>query len=63
MKPIYVLASLSDGAWHTYDELSIKTRISKAALLSILRFFSEYGFVEVDTGKESAKLDSSYMKL
>ena len=63
MNPKILLRSLSDGGWHSCDELSADACINRETLLRILSFFSEYGFVKVDTVKEAAKLDESYMKL
>ncbi len=58
-----ILNTLSDGAWHKFDELSTKTHIEKDTVLKIMNFFRDFGIVEINIGEEAAKLDNDYQKL
>jgi DNA-binding IscR family transcriptional regulator len=58
-----VLAALSDGDWHKFDDLATETSINKETVLRIVNFFRDYGFIEISMGGEAAKLDKDYLKL
>jgi hypothetical protein len=58
-----VLNTLSDGAWHKFDDFSAETEMEMETLLRIVNFFRDFGFIEISMGGEAAKLDKDYLKL
>jgi DNA-binding IclR family transcriptional regulator len=58
-----ILNTLSDGAWHKFDELSAETQLEKDTVLKIVNLLKDFGFVEIDLKSEEAKLDNYYKNL
>jgi len=58
-----VVNSLSDGGWHSFDDLIAVTKLDRETVLRIANFFREYEFVEISVGGEAVKLDKDYIRL
>jgi hypothetical protein len=58
-----VLEFLSDGGWHLLDDLVSETKLDREAMLKVVNFFRDFGFIEISIGGEAAKLDKDYLKL
>ncbi len=57
-----VIEVLSDGYWHRIETLTVETKLDKISLLRVLDFFHEYGFIEISSGGEAARLPRGLMK-
>jgi hypothetical protein len=63
MKLKILLKPLSDGDWHSFDDLSTQTHLDKKTILEVTNFLREYGIAEISEGGEAAKLDNQYLEL
>jgi hypothetical protein len=51
-----MLEILSDGEWHTIDDVRKKMRLNEDQLKQITEFLSEYDFISVDDSKERIRI-------
>lgn len=54
-----ILELLSDGKWHTLDELREKAGVTESNIMRIIQFLKEYGFVMVDEEECKIRLDEN----
>ena len=57
-----ILAILEDGRSHSFKEITDKTGTSKDEVLCVVRFLSQFGFVQLDDERR-VKLDPDFLKL
>ncbi|MEM4704207.1 MAG: hypothetical protein QXJ02_03980 [Candidatus Bathyarchaeia archaeon] len=52
-----MLETLSDGRWHTFNEIQEKTKMKDVQLQQIAKFLKEYGLILVDENGKRLKLE------
>lgn len=57
-----ILELLSDGEWHTLDEIRKRTELTKRNFTRIIQFLEEYNFVVVDEEEGKIKLNENVRK-
>ncbi|MGQ9641241.1 MAG: hypothetical protein ACUVUF_03845 [Candidatus Bathycorpusculaceae bacterium] len=58
-----ILELLSDGEWHTLDEIRRRTELTKRNITRIIQFLEEYNFVAVNEEEEGKiKLNENVRK-
>ncbi|HYB68508.1 MAG TPA: hypothetical protein VEC97_03085 [Candidatus Acidoferrales bacterium] len=51
-----ILEILSDGEWHTLDDVRKEMRLNENQVKRITEFLSEYEFITVDNSKSKMKI-------
>jgi DNA-binding IclR family transcriptional regulator len=57
-----ILELLSDGGWHTLDEIRKRTELTKRNITRIIQFLEEYNFVVVDKEEGKIRLNENVRK-
>jgi len=55
-----ILMILSDGSWHTLEEIRKKTRLSIDQVKRIADFLARYGFVARDVTEEKIRIEEAF---
>jgi len=58
-----ILRPLYDGQWHQFDELTVKTKVNKEAILEIADSLEYYGFTELSKDKQAVRLREDFLHL
>jgi len=57
-----ILELLSDGEWHTLDEIRKRTELTKRNITRIIQFLEEYNFVAVNEEEGKIRLNDNVRK-
>jgi DNA-binding IclR family transcriptional regulator len=57
-----ILELLSDGKWHTLEEIQETTKLTKSSIMRVIQFLEEYGFVVADEEERKIRLDENVRK-
>ncbi|MEM3673354.1 MAG: HTH domain-containing protein [Candidatus Bathyarchaeia archaeon] len=57
-----IIELLSDGKWHTLEEIQETTQLTKRSIVSAIQFLKEYGFVIVDKEGHKIRLNDDVRK-
>ncbi|MGB9713929.1 MAG: helix-turn-helix domain-containing protein [Candidatus Bathyarchaeales archaeon] len=57
-----ILELLSDGKWHTLEEIQETTKLTKSSIIRVIQFLEEYGFVTSDEEERKIRLDGKVRK-
>jgi DNA-binding IclR family transcriptional regulator len=57
-----ILELLSDGKWHTLEEIQGTTKLTKSSIMRVIQFLEEYGFVVADEEERKIRLDENVRK-
>jgi predicted transcriptional regulator len=57
-----ILKLLSDGEWHTVDEIQERIRLTGSKVKRVIEFLKEYNLVIIDEGEHRIRLNDSVRK-
>jgi DNA-binding IclR family transcriptional regulator len=62
-KMMVVLELLSDGKWHSTEELLQRLELSEQKFQEVTAFLNKYGFVKIDEKNGKVKINKDFKKL
>ncbi|MEM3623023.1 MAG: hypothetical protein QXR76_04555 [Candidatus Bathyarchaeia archaeon] len=57
-----IIDLLSDGKWHTFEEIQETTKLTKDSIMRVIQFLKEYGFAVSDEEERKIRLDENVRK-
>ncbi len=57
-----ILETLSDGKWHSIEEIQQKMKLSRIQIQKIITFLKEYNFVAIDEANKKIRINKNVLK-